>query len=354
MFVLHYTHPLFEARERERLRDRWTDAKTGQKTASYDKVLAGIRDGAGSDFLNIQFYDGQLPDLDNDRDLRGIQLSGVDKDFGPGDTFKGLDFRYAEFWHCHLKNAVFYSCSLDFARFYNCTFENCAFAFTSFLAVRMEKCRFVDCDLPEACSLENVMAVNSTFDRCFFGPTTPFRDCYFDDLSAVTNLQLHSYHYGANVTTSLAALSGFFSSFQAAYEAAGVEELASKCFWEGRQAYTRHNTRGVAKVFSLLNELLSGYGTRPRRPLLAMVALYATGTAGYAQSMPLNESIVFTAGALFTFGAASEHLRGLGWIGRLYYVVLAFSGIALSALFVTSLAHRWFRPRIPAQTVQAR
>ncbi len=83
-----------------------------------------------------------------------------------------------------------------------------------------------------------------------------------------------------------------------------------------------------------------------------MLLLYVAATALFAAAMPLKESIVFTAGALFTFGASSEHLNTFGYGGRLAYVALSFSGVSLVSLFVTSLANLWFRSKIPKQTIR--
>src|SRR5229473_1736103 len=352
MFVPYYMHPLFKLEDRERYQNRWRDPGTGEENSTHQKVLEFIKQGGGKYFLDLAFSRRELPILEDDRDLKGINLSSIEQDFGGDrDNFKGINFRYAEFWNCHFKNAAFYSCSLEFVEFFNCTFENCGFAFVGFLGAKMEKCVFRQCDFAEHCSFESTTVVNSMFDGCFFGRQTPFQECFFDDLTSIKDMKMHSYHL-TQVDTSPAALAGYFSSFQAAYEASGADELASKYYWEGRKAYTRHNTRGWQKGLAFTVEVLTGYGVKPQRPLVVMLLLYVAATALFAAAMPLKESIVFTAGALFTFGASSEHLNTFGYGGRLAYVALSFSGVSLVSLFVTSLANLWFRSKIPKQTIR--
>lgn len=354
MFEPSYKHPLFNAKERENYRERWTDSSTGQETAS--RVLALIKQGAPEEFLRTPFYQRELPILENCDDLRGFCFDQIVQDFGgngAGSNFAGVDFTYSEFRHCHFRNAVFFSSSLRFVRLYNCTFERCVFAFTSFLGAQVEKCRFTACDFPEACSFENVEVRNSVFDECFLGETTPFRDCCFDDLTSVQNMNMRSYRHNMT-STSKAALAGYYASFQSAYEASGADEKASRYFWEGRKAFTRHNSDCWGKVVGMVNELLTGYGVRPARPLIAMLLLYVIAAILWTSVMPPRESMLFTAGALLTFGARSECLDHLGYWARIAYVGLAFFGIAFSALFVTTLANLWFRQRVPSRTIEPR
>ena len=356
MFVPFYKHPLFNLEERENCRKRWTDPKTGQKAASHQRVLALINQGAREDFLSDAFNNHELPVLDDCYDLRGFSFWQIVQDFareGMGDHFKGINFKHSEFCDCHFKNAVFYSSSLEFVSLYNCTFEGCFFGFTRFLGAKIEKSNFIACDFAEACSFENVQILNSEFRACFLGEGTPFRECYFDDLTSVQDMKMCSYHFD-KVITSKAALAGYYASFQSAYEASGSDELTLEYFYKGRQAFTWHNSKGWEKVVGMAIGLLTGYGLRPARPIIAMLLLYAIATWGYAVFMPLKESITFTGGALFTFGAGSEQMKDFGCLARIIYVALSFSGIVLSALFVTTLANLCFRQKIPIRTLKPR
>jgi hypothetical protein len=160
------------------------------------------------------------------------------------------------------------------------------------------------------------------------------------------------YHFGEKVSTPKEALAGFHSSFQDAYEASGSQERALNSYWEGRKAYTRYNLKKEKLLVSLINELITGYGMKPLRPLVALGVVCFVATLLFSFSMPLNESMIFSAGALFTFGAAADHLKEFGFWGRLFYISLSFCGISLSGLFITCLANLWFRSKIPFQTIK--
>jgi uncharacterized protein YjbI with pentapeptide repeats len=189
MYVPYYKHPLFKNDERAKFRERWLDPKTNQENACYQKIIYLIQNSPGKHMLNSDFYNGNLPTIEDDLDLRGFKIWKLEQDFcDSGDTFKGLNFSHSEFWHSNIKNAVFYSCSFDFSRFYNCTFENCAFAFTNMVGAKFEKCKFIECDFGEPCTWENVMLVDTKFSKCFLGRTTPFFECYFDDQSEVVEM----------------------------------------------------------------------------------------------------------------------------------------------------------------------
>lgn len=357
MFVPYYTHALFDPSERTKCRERWTGSRAGG--CSYTEIVERLlNEGAEEGFLHEAFGRGELPILDHGSDLRGFHFWKIDQDFrrdgNCGDNFKGLDLSYSEFWHCHFKNAVFYSSSLAFTEFYNCTFEDCAFAFTGFLGAKIRKSRIVRCDFAEPCSLENVSMIDSVFDECFLGETTPFRDCFFDDLSSVRNMRTESYHY-KGVLMQKSALAGYFASFQSAYEAAGAEERALRSYFEGRKAFTRYNTNLLGKLGGFAAEIFAGYGVKPLRAFAVLIMLYVSATAFFAAaSVPLKESLVLAAGALFTFGAGADRLMRFGYPETIVYICLSFSGIALTALFVTTLANRWFRGRIPSQTIKSR
>jgi len=355
MWVPPYTHPLFDAEKQKVSRERWTDAVAGQGSQYHDRVLALIKAGAGKRFLNEEFCNGSFSILEDPQDLKGFEFWKLVQDFaGTGDTFWGIDLSYAQGWHLHIKNAVFYSCCLNFVSFYNCTFERCNFHFTHCLGAKFEKCKFIGCDFCEPCTWENTVLKNTTLQSCFLGETTPFRDCFFDDLSGVYDMHPHSYYLGEKAKVPEAALAGYYASFQAAYEASGAEERALEYYWKGRKAFTRHNLSGPKRLASFVNEAIAGYGIKPVRPLGMVLLLYVLATSLFSIVMPLKESVVFTAGALFTFGAAADHLNDFGYVGRLFYVSLSFFGIILSALFVTSLANLWFRSRIPTRSVKTR
>lgn len=355
MYTNYYNHLLFKPKEREKFRERWNDI-SGRENECHERVLDLMKEGGGKHFLNYDFFNGTLPTLEHDLDLRGLRLQSVVFDFdGKMDNFKGIDFSHVEFYNCTFKKAVFFSCTANFPEFYNCTFEDCAFVFFNIFGAVFEKCTFVRADFAERCSWENSKFINVHFSKCFFGPTTPFADCYFDDLTKIESQAMVSYHYGEKVSTSKQALAGYYNSFQSAYENSGAEELALKAYWEGRKSYTRHNIDSkFEKCIQMTIELISGYGIKPFRSLLTIFILFVISTAGFSicGEIELKESIIFTSGALFTFGAGSEYLKEFGLLPRVIYVGLSFLGISLVALFVTSLSNLWFRSKVPSKTVK--
>ncbi len=353
MYVQPFKHPFFKVKSREEVRARWTDPDTNRDSSSYDVVIAGIEEGAGKHFLNGPFYRGELPILKDDLDLRGLKLWKIDHDFSSGgDNFKGISFNHGEWWHCNFRNCVFFGCSLDFLEAYNCTFEKCAFVFTHFVGAKFEKCSFVDCDFGEPCSWENGNFLNTTFEGCFLGRTSPFNECRFDDRTTVSNMLPHSPHYGEKVSTPNEALSGYYSSFQSAYESSGAEELANSYYWKARKAYTRHNLKGFRRFVALVNEVLTGYGRRPLRPLLMIGLAFASGVFAFSFPLKFEDSLLLTAGALFTFGASTGLLEKLGVGWRLLYIFLSFVGVTGTAMFITSLATLWFHSKVPNPTVK--
>lgn len=58
-----------------------------------------IRAGAGEDFLQGDFEQGQLSLLEDMWDLKGLNIFDEQFKFPGGDTFENIDFSYAEFRH---------------------------------------------------------------------------------------------------------------------------------------------------------------------------------------------------------------------------------------------------------------
>ena len=84
------------------------------------------------------------------------------------------------------------------------------------------------------------MFIDCKIDRCFLGKTTPFTDCYFSDLTKITDIQWHSFHF-KNYPMAPNARAGLFASFQSAYAASGADELATEYYWKARKALTKYS-----------------------------------------------------------------------------------------------------------------
>lgn len=352
MYIQPYKHPFYNSEERNRLKNRWIDSKTNQESNSYLKAIELINEGAGVDFLGSAFRNKELPILENDKDLRGIKLWGIEQHFKESkDCFNGIYFSYGEWVHCRFTNCIFYNCNMDFLTIFDCVFDRCTFAMTHFVGAKFENCTFMDCDFAEPCYWENGTFLNTSFKKCFLGQTTPFSECFFDDRTKITEMLFYSRHYGEKVSVPSEAMSGYFNSFMMAYEASGAEVLANEYYWQARKAYTRNNLSGWGKYFSMINELFTGYGRKPLRPLLTMIIIYFIGVSFFCLKMSFADSLLLTAGSLFTFGAGANYLENLGVEWRVFYIFLAFLGVTINAFFITTLASTWFSVKIPSQTV---
>ena len=104
--------------ELKKYQERWQTDK-GRKIQEY--IVKKIKVGAGEDFLQYDYEVGKLPILENEWDLKGIQIWKLDITFPKNDTFEAIDFSYSRFWHSKFKNAAFVGGGGgSFARIYNC------------------------------------------------------------------------------------------------------------------------------------------------------------------------------------------------------------------------------------------
>jgi uncharacterized protein YjbI with pentapeptide repeats len=157
--------PSFDRKKCQQLQQRWEDY-IGR--AVFERVLSLIREGAGEDFLQYKFENGELAFLHDYWDLAGIQISGEDIEFPTGDNFENIDFSYAKFWHSTFKNACFPQTGFTFARLYNVKFKNCLFALASFYGCKLEKCSFENCSFVEGNGFTNCDFKETVFSDCFF------------------------------------------------------------------------------------------------------------------------------------------------------------------------------------------
>ena len=309
------------------------------------KILAMIHDGAGEDFLQWDFEAHRLGFLEDMWDLKGFKIFDQQFKFSGGDTFEAINFSYAEFYHSKFDNAVF-NCHIDFARVFNCDFVNCVFSFNGCYATRFENCRFANCEFFEQNSFTNCVFENVVFRDCFI-PARVFFDCSFDERTEIGEpmpapVRLKS----SGLKLENRDRAGIYKGIQEAFAAGEVVSKARSYYFKQRQCVTRFNTSGIrAKAGGYFLEYLTGYGVKPIRVLLAMIAVFFAVTVGFSLKFGLADALLLVAGAFFTFGAKSELLNGLSLGWRILYVATAFSGIALTALFITVLASNWLRER---------
>jgi hypothetical protein len=302
-----------------------------------------IRAGAGEDFLQQEFEAGGMGFLEDMWDLKGLKIFREKFDFPGGDTFENIDFSHAEFYHTRFSNAVFYS-HMAFTRVYNCEFNRCIFSFNHAYGGTFEKCRFTQCDFVQGNTFTNCSLRDVSFTQCFM-PDRVFVDCSFDqrtqvDPSAPKPSRMSSESFRPDPKDLADVLAGI----EEAYRAGGVHTQARRYYFRRMQAVTRHNSATrFEKGLGLIKEYLAGYGVRPLRVLAAMVIAFAGSAALFATAVSPPDSVILASGALFTFGAKADLLTELVVPYRMLYVMTAFVGISLTALFITVLANIWFR-----------
>jgi hypothetical protein len=122
--------PSFDRQRARKVRERW-ESKDGR--ALHEKIVDLVRKGAGEDFLQWDFEQGQLGFLEDYWDLAGIELSGEAIEFPTGDNFENIDFSYGKFWHCTFTNACFPQTQFNFSRLYKSNFEIASFLLLNFM-----------------------------------------------------------------------------------------------------------------------------------------------------------------------------------------------------------------------------
>ncbi len=336
------THQLsqHDRKEAARYRGRW-DSPEGQVLA--DDLRVRIRNGAGEDFLQWDFEQGQLGFLEDYHDLRGLELHGEDITFPRGDNFENVDFSYASWYNCTFRGACFIS-RFNFTRLFRCEFRNCTFAFNRFFGSRLEHVKFINCQFVENNSFINCDCVDLQVRNSFFSEDL-FTDCRFDAETVVEDPSEKPHSFG-DLTLDRRRLAEIFRGIKDGFDAGGVHAIARTYFFRQMQANRKFNsTSRLQWTAGLSLELLAGYGVRPLRVLRAMAIFLLLSIGVFAAHWGLTGGLALGAGSFFTFGARTDLLKdaGLGW--WIWYVATAFAGMSLTALFVTVLANVWLRER---------
>ena len=326
--------------EATRYRERW-DSAEGQTLA--DDLRVRIRNGAGEDFLQWDFEQGRLGFLEDYHDLKGLELQGEDITFPRGDNFEGVDFSYASWYNSTFRGACFIS-RFNFTRLFNCEFRDCTFAFNSFFGSRLERVRFINCQFVENNSFVNCDCVELQMRNSFFSEDL-FTDCRFDAATVVEDPTEKPLSF-SDLTLDHRRLAAIFRGLKDAYDAGGVHSRARTYFFRQMRAARRFNsTTRLQRVMGLSLELLAGYGVRPLRVLRAMALFLLLSIGVFAAHWGLKGGLALGAGSFFTFGARADLLNNAGLAWWVWYVVTAFAGVSLTALFVTVLANVWLRER---------
>ena len=325
----------------EKFTERW-NSRDGYRVQA--RVLELIRAGAGEDFLQSDFESGSLPILETMWDLKGLQLANEDLHLPRQDNFENIDFSFARFSHCNFHNGYF-ACQFRFARLVACRFEHCTFQFTQFYAATLEDVTFVSCDFIEGDSFVNCALTRVPFNLCFI-PQNVFVDCQFDQGTAVSQLQPRPVNSGSSLVFDERNRAQIYRAIKDAYSSGSAFSEARSYFFMEMQSIRRHNLLGRRqRILPFLFELIAGYGVKPARVLATLALVFLFSTLIFYQKESLADALLLASGGIFTFGAKADVLKNLGFLFTLWYVLSAFLGISLTALFVTVLANVFLRER---------
>jgi hypothetical protein len=314
----------------KKYQERW-DSEEGRLLQA--TILQMIRKGAGEDFLQAEFQNGKLGLLEDEWDLRGFSMHSEDIDFPVGDTFEAIDFSFGRFSNCHLKNALF-NCSMTMTTFHTCTFSRCVFIYNNCYAALFEKCRFVECDFVDQDSFTNCLFLETSFRNTFFHGNV-FQDCSFDASTSIDGFPSKP-HSSWSAQLSIKQRSAVLRAIGEAYQAGQALLLSRRYAFESFQASTRYNSVGMSqKALGFFLEYVCGYGLRPSRVILSTLVYFFLTFLLFGSQVGFGESLIFSAGAIFTFGAKAGLIDQLNWFSQVWYVLSSFVGISLSALFVT-------------------
>lgn len=322
------------------LRGRW-DTPDGQRLAQH--ILDRIREGAGEDFLQGEFEQRRLGFLEHDHDLRGLSLFQETITFPEQDNFEDIDFAYSRWFHSTFRNGYF-NASFAFAELFNCQFEDCTFHFARFYGTQLENVRFMRCQFIERNAFTNCECSALQIRQSFYGEPL-FVDCRFDAATVVEDPTDRSSRFTTQVLDR-SRLVAIFRGIKEAYAAGDIPERSRLYFFRQMQASRRYNTPSrVRRWASLFMEVVAGYGVRPLWVLRAMGATLIVDYLIFACRIGLRAALILAPGAFFTFGAGTDALNRAPWGWWLWYVLTAFIGVCLTALFVTVLANVWLRER---------
>jgi hypothetical protein len=191
---------------------------------------------------------------------------------------------------------------------------------------------FLNCDFKE-----------TSFSDCYFSENM-FNSCRFDGNVRILNatkplvLGLRSRANNFNDELEQNRISGIYQGIKDGYLAGEIFPQARQYLFLQRQAYTRFNS--IRKIRDYMWEGVAGYGLKPERVLSVIGLLFGLTFAWFSWRLEnAKDALILSAGGIFTFGAKAELLGTLPLSDVLIYIVSAFLGVALVALFVTVLAN---------------
>lgn len=321
--------------ELKKYQERW-ESDIGKHIQ--EKIIEEIKKGAGEDFLQYDFQSGKLPILENEWDLKGIQIWKLDIIFPNTDTFEAIDFSYSRFWHSKLKNAAFVGGGGgSFARIYNCQFTNCLFYLCGWRGCTFEKVKFTKCDFMEHTYFVNCEFKDCEFVDCFLKENI-FFDCLFDVNSWVGHLEKQTNDFGKHVLDNK-DLPGIYKGIKDSYRAGEVYDKYRNYFFKQKSSETQFLKKGLPKISAQVQESLTGYGIRPFRVVewALFIVLLFVNVYIYLFKQQFDYALIASLGAFATMGDVPT-IPLMNYL----YLIESLLGIGFFALFITVLANVWF------------
>jgi hypothetical protein len=331
--------PSYDLEKKIHALDRWED-EAG--TAIYKHVMDLIRKGAGEDFLQWDFEHDKLGFMKDYWDLAGMKIFSETIEFPDGDSFENIDFSYGEFWHSTFTNACFPQTHFSFARLYNVKFKDCVFHLAYFYGCHVEKCTFENCDFVEGNGFTNCDIKDTVFKDCFIYENI-FKHCRFNENVKIFNTQkplvfgLLPRALSFNESLNSDQISGIYQGIKDGFLSGEIIDMARHYLFLQHQAYTRYNS--AKKFRAYLWEFAAGYGLKPPRVLALLCILFGVVFGWFMWRLGnWSTSLLLSAGAFLTFGAKADVLENLSLLDQVIYIMAAFMGVSLVALFITVLA----------------
>ena len=339
MFNEIYTLPI-DVKERQRLIQRW-ESEVGK--SDLKKIYDLINQGAGEHLLESVFQRKEITSIENEYDLRGVTLRGLEVNFKTADNFKGIDFAHSNISACTFNNATFLSSTFHYATIQNCIFNNCYFVLCKGTASYFINSEFTNCNFIDHNQFNNDVFTHTKFTNCFFQYRV-FYNCNFIDT------EVSSLNFEENTTRENRKkidelyISKIYRSLKEAYKEGDERELALKYYFLEKNAYRHYNELNLSRIIKMyFLEKLIGYGYKPVRTLALVLLIFISFSflhfifGGFKM-----ETLIFSAGAFFTFGAMSDTLLSSAMIVQIIYILESFFGVGSIALFVTILANYFF------------
>lgn len=342
----------FIPEEAKRVRERWDNSVN---TKAKDLIFKLIKNGGGEDFLQWDYQEGILKGfLDNEQDLRGIDLFKEDIDFPKKDNFENIDFSYGSFYHSTFKNGCF-NATFDFVKIYNCKFKNCFFHFAYWYGCTIENTIFENCDFVERHKFTNCDFINCKFINYSISELL-FTDCRFDSNTIIANPKFYMVTSENRRSSGFnkKQLTDFYRSLYEGYHVSHIPELSRKYKYMSQKSRTDYCSpnRLIYLRNKLFIEYLTGYGLKPIRPLIAalLTVVYFSFLQGVfnakIKSVGLWEQLceMFSNGFWFSITAFNKigNISEWSFPSNMLFIIEACLGTIFFSLFITTLSNSWF------------